>query len=145
MLTQQEADELMALDKRFVDADPVEFPGPGGSLVRSLMSLDGRESFLLDVNRRGRIRLTKCTYQERYAATIILVRLDLGGPPHTNPDGTELPCSHLHRYREGYEDRWAKSLPTNVFTDTSDLCATLEEFLSFCNVRDVPPIQKVLI
>ena len=28
-------------------------------------SIDGREAFLIDVNRRGRIKLTKCTYQER--------------------------------------------------------------------------------
>lgn len=145
MLTQQEAEALMAFPKRFVDPSPIDFPGPGDFLTRGLVSVDGRESFVLDVNRAGRIRVTKCTYQERYASTVVLVRLDVGGPPHTNPDRTEVPCPHLHVYREGYETRWAKAVPGDVFRDTSDLCETLRDFLQLCNVEDVPHIQGVLI
>lgn len=107
--------------------------------------MDRRESFVLDVNRRGRMRLAKCTYQERYAITTVLVRLDVGGPPHTNPDGRYVPCPHLHVYRDGYDDKWAEPPPSGVFTDTTNLSATLGHFLAFCNVSDVPPIQGVLM
>ncbi|KJU85379.1 prophage protein [Candidatus Magnetobacterium bavaricum] len=38
---------------------------------------------------------------------IILLRLCFGGHPHRNPDDTEISSPHLHRYREGYADKWA--------------------------------------
>lgn len=48
-----------------------------------------RENFLLDI-RRGKIDLLKATNQNRARQTIVLVRLDLGGAPHRNPDGEEI-------------------------------------------------------
>ncbi len=101
-------------------------------------SEDGHELFVFDVNRRGKIKLSKCTYQERYAVVEILVRLDLDGPPHQNPDGAEVPCPHLHVYREGFADKWAVPLPAGVFSDVSNLAVTLLEFFRYCNVRNIP-------
>lgn len=105
MLTQAEADALIGMPKRFADRAPIDFPGPGEKVSFDIISTDMRVRFLTDVN-RGRIRLTQCTYQERYRSVEILLRLDLDGPPHENPDGNILPCPHLHVYREGYGDRW---------------------------------------
>jgi hypothetical protein len=54
---------------------------------------------MLDVT-RAEIKLTKATYQNRARAAIILLRLDLDGPPHRNPDGRENSMSapsHLPR------------------------------------------------
>lgn len=141
MLEQQQADQLIAMRKRLVDAAPIRFPIAGSSVQLDAKSQDGRESFLFDVNRKGRIKLSKCTYQERYALVEILLRLDLDGPPHENPDGTEVPCPHLHVYREGFGVRWAYAIPAD-FTDTADLVKTLLEFLRYCRVDDIPPIQK---
>jgi hypothetical protein len=45
---------------------------------------------------------TKATYQNSARQVIILMRLDLDRLPHRNPDDTEVPCPHLHQYREGY-------------------------------------------
>lgn len=142
MLTQMEADNLLAMRKQLVQPGPILFPIPGELLKLDARSVDGREAFIIDVNRKGRIRATKCTYQERYSITEILLRLDIDGPPHDNPDGTTLPCPHLHVYREGWADKWATPLPASRFADLTDLAQTLHDFLAFCNILDIPRIQR---
>jgi hypothetical protein len=94
-LTQDEADKLMAMEKRAADEKLWLFPAPGERVAIPLTSLDKRESFMLDVT-RSQIKLTKATYQNRAKAVVILMRLDLDGPLHRNPDGEEVPCPHLH-------------------------------------------------
>ena len=142
-LTQAEADALIEMDKCRADEKEYLFLQPGERISIPLTSPDKRESFLLDVT-RARIKLTKATYQDRARQVIILMRLDLGGPPHRNPDGTEIPCPHLHRYREGYGDKWAIPAPVARYTDTLDLFSTFEAFMQHCNITDPPRIQKGL-
>ena len=142
-LTQDEADKLMAMEKRAVDKENRDFPGPGDKIAIPLASLDKRESFMLDVT-RSQIKLSKATYQNRARTAIILMRLDLAGPPHTNPDGVEIPCPHLHTYREGYGDKWATPAPSSAYTNTADLFATFETFMQQCNVTHPPKIQMGL-
>ena len=74
----------------------------------------------------------------------MLVRLDLGGAPHRNPDGEEITVPHLHVYREGYGDKWAVPVPVDVFTSTNDVWRTLEEFMRFCNISQPPHIERGL-
>jgi hypothetical protein len=142
-LTQDEADKLMAMEKRSVDAKDWLFPAPGERIAIPLTSLDKRESFTLDVT-RAQIKLTKATYQNRARAAIILLRLELDGPPHRNPDGLEVPCPHLHTYREGYGDKWAVSAPVDRYPNTTDLFSTFEAFMQQCKVIDQPRIRKGL-
>ena len=104
MLTQQKADQLIQMPKRLVDPAPVRFPIACNYVQLEAKSQDGREAFMFDVIRKGKIKLSKCTYQERYAVVELLLRLDLDGPPHENPDGAEVLCPHLHIYREGHAD-----------------------------------------
>jgi hypothetical protein len=98
---------------------------------------------MLDVT-RGQIKLTKATFQNRVRAVIILIRLDLAGPPHRNPDGVEIPCPHLHIYREGYGDKWAIPAPLAIYSNTLDLFSTFETFMQECNITGPPRIQKGL-
>jgi len=142
-LPQDEADRLMAMEKRAVDEKEWLFPAPGDRVAIPLTSLNKRESFMLDVT-RAQIKLTKATYQNRARAAIILMRLDLDGPPHSNPDGVEIPCPHLHIYREGYGDKWAIAAPRDTYTDTLELFSTFEAFMQQCNITDPPKIQKGL-
>ena len=86
--------------------------------------------------------MTQVTFQERVRDTFVLVRLDVDGPPHTNPDGTFVPVPHLHEYREGYGDKWAREAVE--FTNTNDMWQTLIDFLHFCNVQSGNKIQKQL-
>jgi hypothetical protein len=140
-IPQAKADALMAALKYLLDKAEIKFPIMGTSLLLEAKSEDGREFFLFDVNRKGKVKVTKCTYQERYSVEI-LVRLDIDGPPHENPDGVVIPCPHLHTYREGYGDKWALPIDSSIFTNTKDLVLTLRQFLTYCNVRDIPSIQR---
>jgi len=103
-LTQAEADALIAMEKHRINEDRHNFPMAGDSLVLPLQSSDKREQFFLDI-RRGRIDLLRANYQNRASQVVILVRVDLGGGPHRNPDDEDIPCPHLHVYREGYADK----------------------------------------
>lgn len=143
ILLQSEADALLAMEKRRADDTVRPFPDRGGSLVIPLTSTDRREQFSLDL-RRGRIRIEKATYQNRARSVVILARLDLGGPPHRNPDGVEMGSPHLHLYREGFGDKWAYQLPPADFSDPSDAWTTLQEFMRYCHIVEPPKIQRGL-
>lgn len=142
-LRQDEAEKLMAMEKRSAEDKEYLFPAPGEQIAIPLTSLDKRENFMLDVT-RAQIKLTKATYQNRARAAIILLRLDLDGPPHRNPDGEEVPCPHLHIYREGYGDRWAIPAQVTRYKNTLDLFSTFEAFMQQCNITGPPRIQKGL-
>jgi hypothetical protein len=143
LLSQTEADALIAMQKRVSDADIRQFPIPGEKLVIPLESMDRSEDFSLDVS-RGRIDLSKVTYQNRARQIIVLLRLDLGGPPHRNPDGQQIRCPHLHTYRQGFGDKWAEPVPPNKFSNLASLHQTLTDFLNECNVVEHPTIQAGL-
>lgn len=158
MITQSEADVLIAMQKKHTKEEIFDFPMPGEILTIPIISIDERESFLIDVNRKGKIRLTKCTYQNRYQKIIILVRLEIHGSPHTNPEvlnipipylesynGQTIPCPHLHLCVEGFMDKWAIPVPTDKFPKTTDLGATLDDFFSYCNIVKPPIIQRRLL
>ena len=132
-LSQAEADALIAMEKLPVDDKPLKFPDPGGRLAIPLVSTDKREYFVLDVQ-RNRIKVAKATFQERTRQVVTLMRLDIAGAPHRNPDGIEIPCPHLHIYREGYGDKWAVPAPRDRYPDVANLFAALESFLRHCNI-----------
>lgn len=142
MLTQTEADTLIAMRKIYVNPGTVSIP-PGCDQTHKLTSDDKRELFLLDLW-RGTIRLSKLKLQTRGQKVIVLVRLDVDGAPHTNPDGIKLPGTHLHIYREGYEDRWAVSLSLNEFRNPTNIRQCFQDFSRYCNV-EIPPFQDGLI
>jgi hypothetical protein len=140
MLTTAEANRLLEMPKVLVEKGNISFPSCGTLLLLEAKSSEGHEQFLFDVNRKGQIRLTKCTFQERYANAERLVRLDIDGPTHTNPDGEQVPCPHLHVYREGYELKWAVPAPHELIH--SDLVKVFYSFLRFCNVHSIPDVQR---
>jgi hypothetical protein len=65
--------------------------------------------FMLDVT-RATIRLTKATYQNRARQAIILMRLDLDGPPHSNPDA--LPSIGNYPWLEPYKGKTVPRIST---------------------------------
>lgn len=136
-LTQDQADLLIAMEKVRVDLKQWTFPLPGEQLSVPLTSVDRRENFFLDIT-RSRIKLTKATHQNRARQIVVLMRLDIDGPPHRNPDGQEINCPHLHVYREGYADKWAIPAPLERYPNTEDAYATFTAFMGHCNVTDAP-------
>ncbi len=144
MLTQAEADALIRMAKKLASQDSIQFPTPGEIRHLAIVSLDERDELMVDINRKSRIRLSKYTYQERYRLVEILVRLDVDGRPHTNPDGEEIPCPHRHLYREGFADRWAIPAPADKFANPTNMQQSFVDFLKFCNIDEIPVIAGVL-
>ena len=157
MISQQEADRLTNLQKVPADNVVYEFPPSGGAIEINLVSRDGKEEFIIDVNRKGRISL-KATYQERWHKTIALLRLDLKGPPHTNPiavapvpqwasqyAGVTMQTPHIHIYLENYGPTWAFPIRSNQFANVNNLWQTLLDFLDYCHVAERPVIQNRLV
>jgi hypothetical protein len=139
-LTQAEADALISMEKMKVDDSIYQFPQLGESVSIELKSVDKREQFFLDLN-RGRIEIKKLTFQNRARKIVVLVRLDLNGSPHRNPDGEEISCPHLHLYREGFGDKWAFAVPADKFPDLDHPRNILEAFMYYCNIVEPPLIQ----
>jgi hypothetical protein len=142
-LSQGEADELIAMPKECAENRVLQFPIPGERLVIPLVSTDRTEDFLLDVT-RSRIDLVKITYQNRGRVVVVLLRLDLNGSPHRNPDGEQIQCPHLHVYREGYGDKWAFPVPQGRFMNLENMTETLSDFMNHCNVAVPPTVQAVM-
>ncbi|OOR93753.1 hypothetical protein B0183_02455 [Glaesserella parasuis] len=153
MLTQQEADALLTLGKYDFSNGEYKFPYMGGSLRLSLHSMDKKETFNLDVT-RGYIALEKITFQTRARKAIVLVRLDIEGPPHRNPDiegpphrnpdGEEIICPHIHLYREGYGDKWAYPLLDELKSVLDRPYELLDKFMDYCHIIGKPMIQREL-
>ncbi len=133
----------MLMSKRFVDPPSTISIPPGADDTYELAGLADRDKFQLDVW-RGTLRLSKLKYQNRIRTTIVLVRLDVDGAPHTNPDGVLLPGTHLHLFKEGYDDRWAYSVNPSMFTLLSDPGTTFQDFCAFCKIEAPPPVQGVI-
>ncbi len=142
-LTQAEADALIAIEKHRANDDQANFPMGGESVAVPLQAVDRREQFLLDLSRAS-INLSKVKMQTRGQQVVVLVRLDLGGAPHRNPDGEEIPVPHLHIYREGFGDKWAVGVPSDGFRAVGDVWTMFEEFLQFCNVTRRPNVVQGL-
>jgi hypothetical protein len=142
-IKQSEADYLLGLEKYAEDDKVWIFPTMGMKIEIPLNSSDKKEKFILDV-KRSTIKIEKVTYQNRAKKVIILARLDLSGPPHRNPDDTEVQDCHLHKYMEGYGDKWAFPIPEEIFSDTDDIWQTLQDFMDYCNIVNRPDIRRVM-
>jgi hypothetical protein len=73
----------------------------------------------------------------------VLARLDFAAP-HRNPDGAEIGLPHLHRYREGYGDKWAEEVPDGLLTKPDDAWQVLLDFMAYCHVVERPNIVRGL-
>lgn len=113
VLSQAAADYLARVAKEIVSAKIILVPPAGGTQAWEAQDHRRRNKFHLHM-RRGRRVAMKVTAQERYWSNEILLRLDVNGPAHTNPDGTIVPTPHLHIYREGYDDKWAFPVPPDL-------------------------------
>lgn len=146
MLTQKEADALIEMLKSINNTDqPLPFPAPGSEEKLYLQSEDGKNDFIVDINRKGYVSITKkCTYQGRYQKDVVLLRLDVGGAEHTNPDGTIVSENHIHIYKEGYGDKWAYELPKEI-VNPEDLIQTTIDFLNYFNTTNADHLEIQMV
>lgn len=140
MLTQEEYDYILSLEKEFKESDQITL---ASQWSREIIATETRDMFILDYY-VGTIALTKFTYNKRYRKTIIILRFDSSGR-HTNPDGQVFDGHHVHIYREDYGDKWAFPISEIGITgDTIEEANVLESFLQYCNVVNYPNIQHTL-
>jgi len=152
-MSQDLADYLIQADKRITD-EIIRFPDPNTVLHLSLSLIsDPRYHLTCDLDRKGRINTYRCTFQTRYQEIFHLVRLDLNGRPHDNPDttpnnpifipyiGKHLPCPHLHLYQHGFDDKWALPIPEDNFSNPEDLIQTFKDFCRYCTITEVPHLS----
>ena len=144
MLTQQAADFLAQVAKVITSAEVILVPSAGGSQAWEAEDYRGRDKFHLHM-RRGRKVSTKITVQERYHTNEILLRLDIDGATHSNPDGTIVPTPHLHIYKEGYDDKWAFLVPPGLDISSGDPTLILINFLKYCGIDPIPSVQGGLL
>lgn len=145
-LTQSEAEILISMEKHRESENRWIYPIIGKSIAIPLISADRREKFILDISRGStkNISLSRGKYQNRAREAVVLVRLDFGGRPHSNPDEVEIPCPHPHIYKEGYGDKWAIAASLDKFPHIDNLWETLTDFMVFCNITRQPLIEKDL-
>lgn len=143
MLTQVEADILIAMQKTFSELVTITLPA-GTDQTHELIGADKKERFLLDLS-RGTIRLSKVKFQTRGKIAIVLVRLDVDGSPHSNPDGSYIGRTHIHLYREGFDDKWAYPIDPAIFTSPTDINETFRSFCGYCNIIELPSFQEDLL
>ena len=143
VIPQDEAEELIEIEKQYTGSDPVEYPGAGENLQMKCLSPDESERFHLDVY-RGSIALEKVCHNLRVRSAVPLLRLDLNSSPHRNPNGEKVGRTHLHVYREEYGDAWAYEVPDEPFDDLDDLRRTLYDFMSYCNITQQPRVNPRL-
>ena len=132
------------MEKFHLGDSEYDYPIVGGTIRIPLHSHDKKEEFSLDI-RRSSIEMKKNTFQNRVKKTIVLLRLDIGGSPHRNPDGEELPCPHIHIFQEGFNDKWAYSVPNDKFSNLNCSSITLNEFMDLCNIVKKPFIKEDLL
>ena len=139
-ITQSEYDYLMSQDKEFDDLLNTIALGPAPiQWTKKINSLKTQDTFLLDFY-RGKIELSKYTFNKRYRHTIILIRYDNAGR-HTNPDGQEFNGPHVHLYREGYNDKFAFSASEIGVNGLDTIESVFGKLLYFCNIKRIPVIE----
>ena len=85
-----------------------------------------------------KIELKSITANERANDCFILFRLDIGEDYiHKNPDGKKIIGHHLHKYKEGYGDKYAYSATDFGFTDPTNLVKSLNRFFELCNIEKI--------
>lgn len=143
-LSQEEAEFLIKLKKVPVSSNDNKYIFPNqqkNKLSIPLKSEDGKNFFVFDIN-RNKIKLSKITYLNRTKSNVVLIRLDLNGAPHRNPDGKEVSGSHLHVYKEGYNDKFAVELPAEFRQISShDIKQFFTAFMQYCNICGLSDIM----
>lgn len=142
-MTHEEAQGFIQVLKLIIQKGVFALPQAGERNTLDLRSVfSDKDRFFVIYNRYSRIRKDKYTLLLRYGKDQCLLRIDVGGPPHTNPDGTIVKYPHIHIQQKdnGKWDAWAFELPA-IFGHVEDRLQTFMDFLEYCNVNNISSIE----
>lgn len=116
------------------------------SLSTPFGRIDSRHSLISDINGinfalsiyRGNKESGRFSLDLRFKETHdCLVRLDINGGPHKNPDGTISPSSHIHIYSNAYDkkDGYAYPIDINDFPNIENLYYASISFFDYTNIK----------
>lgn len=145
-MTQSEFNYILGLKKTFQNSAEILLGPPPMKWSREIIANQTRDLFLLDF-RRGSLEIVKYTYNKRFRNSVVLVRYDSVGK-HTNPPGTDgasFDGSHIHIYREGFDDKWAFPVSEIGLSGTENIDAVLDKLLDYCNIAARPIIKLTII
>ena len=140
-MTKEKAQELIQVMKLLLKKGIYELPKQGTVDKLPLQSLQSsRDRFDVIINRKARIDPKKYTLLLHFSEEDLL-RIDVSGTDHHNPDGSIVPCPHIHMRTkdEGRWDRYAYDLPA-IFGDADDCATTVRDFLQYCNTSNISDI-----
>lgn len=137
-MTEELAEHLIKMLKKVVDNKDVIIPQLGDKTyvnIEPSKEVDCSDKFLIQIFKSKR-DLEKCSFSAMYLPTKEqLLRIDVGGAPHTNPDGTKISGNHMHIFVDGNEVRYAMEFDTK----NKNLVQIAIEFLKKFNVIDPLP------
>ena len=144
ILSQDEADELLAVSKEIVSREPIFFDD---KIEIELISKSKSKVERFIVNfQRDPAKIAYRNYHLRCRGALGLARLDLDGPSHRNPDRKEVSGRHLHLYRKGFDLKWASEVSDSEhFKNLDDAYETLIDFLKYINVSKLPNFRRGFI
>lgn len=147
-MTDIEFKALIDINKVFTRKN-ISLPMQNDFNTYDLKSVDTKDKFYLDIDRRGKIEL-KTKLQNRYCRNKLpLVRIDFNSPPYINPDGTKVSRNHIHIFKETDNDTgnlpWAYELDDifNIESSSLNFMNIFNLFCKYCNI-DTDKIQGVL-
>lgn len=144
ILTDTEFARLLSVKKTFDSFQSL--PSEVDSKSYTLKSIDGNETFTLNIQRNFVCELAKSKLNTSYSR-IPIVRVEFNGRPHQNPDGQVIGRSHIHIYREGFGMSWAYDLEgfsNDLFKAPEDFNQLFVDFCTYCNIISDRDIQGVI-
>lgn len=137
-MTQEQSQELIQVMKKLLLTGTYYLPPTGQVNFIPLQSLQTpKDRFTVYVNRKSTIIPGKYSILLHYPQEGLL-RIDVNGPVHKNPDGTIVFCPHIHMRTKdtGKWDVWAYDIPA-VFGNTNDCINTVKDFLQYCHTYNI--------
>lgn len=140
-LTDQQVSSVINELKRmiaFVDLELLNTPFGKYNSTTNVLSQLNKIPFKLDIH-RGNKESDRFTINLRFTETNdCLVRLDIKGGSHSNPDGTLSPESHIHIYNNNYDKRDSYAHPVNLndFPNINSLYNASFSFLDYTNIKN---------
>ncbi len=137
-MTREQAQDLIQVMKKLMLTGTYYFPATGQMNSIPLQSMQSpKDNFTVYVNRKSTIVPGKYTILLHYPQEDLL-RIDVNGSEHVNPDGTRVPCPHIHLRTQdtGKWDKWAYDIPA-VFGNTDEYVNTVRDFLQYCHTCNI--------
>ena len=143
-LTQALAEKYRNSPKRLKNVDKLNLSAEFKIMGEELISDEFGDIFKLDLG-KNKIELKVLNCNTRANDCFVLARLDVNDREHKNPDGTKVGETHLHIYKEGFNDRFAYDPKEHGFSNFDNVSALILQFADFCKInRNCFKIQEAV-